>query len=771
MTTWNRFDPQLTTRCERIYTTLPGICNTWRMQGTYIDSGENWQYHSIRSVLEYNIEISEANAYVEFEYKVSAEPMYDFLIFSVNNQVIMRKDVSDWTTFRFNFTSLGFYTLTWAFQKDISFSSGDDIAKIRRIDIVGGANVAFKCTPCAPGYFGNGQEACQPCPINTYAPTAGSSSCKPCPPSTSSFPGSAICYAADVNCTNTDYYFTYTPCNPATLTRTKTAVWIEPETCNRTTLPLPSPVTEPCQQDSCPPGKAVNSQGECSYCAPGTASQGGNTPCTPCGNGQAADRKTYYYDQFNSMSMFQTGCTGECRSNGWRAAGSFMDSGIGNGISESFFSFQVGPVARDGNITVSFEYILTCISGILEFSIDGILWDYIECSGCKGLTGYNTFILELPHSTAAQTILVNYRTKSSFVGDLYSCDRAIIRKISVSGTITGGSAVCDDCRAGTFSNNYATCDLCPAGTSSIVSSTNCTDCPINTFSKDGAPTCRACGNGTIAPTTKSSNCIWRDGQCSYISNVFNAKRLFSWNLIDDEIFNNQYSAIGERGSRYFLNLCGKNHPQCQNSFACKIIKNTEVVSLGNTLSMSLFNDKNLGVRMLLSTYDQAACYKNATGTYSPYTTNVYMTCRPPGSSKQAYGPIITAVDQCTYDVQFYRIEACPLCTNDDWYMYTTDCIERNGQYVVESRYMRKSDAPHTCFGGIDKSNMTTVESCIPYIREAQSYWWVFGIIGAVAILVAVSVIIVAIVIYMRYRKLYSDFQRLNEDHDTSNQAL
>jgi len=622
------------------------------------------------------------------------------------------------------------------------------------------------------GHAGNGQTPCEPCAAGTYANVEGLAVCRPCPPSTTSFPGASSCYAANIQCTANDYFFDYTPCNPTTLKRTKTAKWIEPVLCNNTNFALPTPVEETCTVEACPPGKTANpTTGACEYCPAGTASNGA-TACNQCADGSAADRKVYYVDRFTDRSKLNTACTGECRSGGWRFAGNYMDSGLGNGISESYFSFAVEPAAKSTNVTLLFEYALSCGSGVLEFSLDGILWDWIECSGCKDLNAFSVFKLEVPRSTKPVNVLVNYRTRTDVHTDGYTCDRAVIRKVTVLGTEYGGSEVCDVCAPGTYSNARASCDLCSAGTYSNQGSLNCTGCPSNTFSKDGAPACRTCGEGTVTETAvKSTKCSWKYGACTYQSNVLSIDRTFAWSAISDETFNGQYSGVGERGSRYYLNLCGGEHPQCQNSFACKVVKNNEIMSLGDTIAMQSYSDKNLGVRLSLQTYDNAACFNNLTNTYSPVTTNIYMTCRPLGASKIAYGPVITMLDPCTYDVQFYKREACPLCTDDDWYPYTTDCAQINGQWTVETHYLRKTAAINTCGGGVDKSNVTMSASCIPYVKEAQNYWWVFGLVGVSALFLAVAVGIVAVVLFIRYRKLSSDFQRLRDDNDSANQSL
>lgn len=139
---WTEFKPQMSTSCEKFYNAR--ACNGWRLQGTFIDSGDNWENHMIRSNLELNIEVwnklyvtyfekitAPTGGAVTFEYKASGENYYDFFLFAVNKVQVLRVAIQDWTSFTYVFPGPGFYNLAWMYSKDISFSYGEDMAKIR----------------------------------------------------------------------------------------------------------------------------------------------------------------------------------------------------------------------------------------------------------------------------------------------------------------------------------------------------------------------------------------------------------------------------------------------------------------------------------------------------------------------------------------------------------------------------------------------------------------------------------------------------------------
>jgi hypothetical protein len=63
-----------------------------------------------------------------------------------------------------------------------------------------------------------------------------------------------------------------------------------------------------------------------------------------CTAGKSTTPNLLYITKFLNDGTFTVGCTGHCRSNGWRMVGDYADSGIGNGISNSYLSFVVNVI-------------------------------------------------------------------------------------------------------------------------------------------------------------------------------------------------------------------------------------------------------------------------------------------------------------------------------------------------------------------------------------------------------------------------------------------
>lgn len=92
-------------------------------------------------------------------------------------------------------------------------------------------------------------------------------------------------------------------------------------------------------QPTCYAGQEVVGY-ECKFCQDGYASKDG-VACVGCEGGEFSTSKVIRKNIFTSMSGYRTGCSGICKSNGWRFGGSFMDSGIYNGDSISWIEFDV----------------------------------------------------------------------------------------------------------------------------------------------------------------------------------------------------------------------------------------------------------------------------------------------------------------------------------------------------------------------------------------------------------------------------------------------
>lgn len=94
----------------------------------------------------------------------------------------------------------------------------------------------------------------------------------------------------------------------------------------------------------CSAGQKVANK-TCEYCGAGKAGNGRTHECISCKAGEFSNHRTVHYEEFvntssvNTVRDFRTGCVGDCTS-AWRFGGTFMDSGIGNGISSSWIELD-----------------------------------------------------------------------------------------------------------------------------------------------------------------------------------------------------------------------------------------------------------------------------------------------------------------------------------------------------------------------------------------------------------------------------------------------
>jgi hypothetical protein len=467
---------------------------------------------------------------ISFEYQVDAEQYFDYLIFKLDQVEKFRVSQQlSWKKESFNL-SVGHHTFEWSFTKDFIIGKGEDKAKLRNIILTNVVDVALSCDPCPPGTFSkNGSFNCTLCPEGTYNPVEGASTCLDCPPLEDSFPGSTKCRLKSPACFSHDYFHTFTNCQQNQ--RTKQYQWIHPILCNQTlptSVQLPNNETVPCDTH-CLPGFELDVNSECKVCSGNTFSRNGDK-CATCPAGKQLGLKTYFITEWKYplLPNWKTGCDGDCSSKGWRMIGRHADSGYANGVSSSWLEIPVEKVAGFPNTTsdLQLHYELSCIkgSGSLQISIDGKIERNIFCSGCN--TNYN--IEQLNLTVGLHTLRVEY--VSGILHDShFTCNRAVLRNISVLASVEGGSTDCLDCKSGlTSSSGDFECKTCLAGLQPNANQSQCEVCPINQFSRPGYSKCQDCGIGMKTSTSGDPFCSWNDGTGSY---SFNSKQYQISNLM------------------------------------------------------------------------------------------------------------------------------------------------------------------------------------------------------------------------------------------------
>ncbi|KAL0491279.1 hypothetical protein AKO1_009947 [Acrasis kona] len=706
---WDKLPAQFSTTCERTSFFSSSACEPWTLHAGYIDSGNNWNARSISSNLMYTFEVTESQGTISFEYQVSSEEGYDHLSFYMDEEKQFQNSNQQWTLFTMNVT-MGFHVAKWKYSKDSTTSYGEDSTKIKSITMSGNADSSLACSQCRMGEYGDGSHPCDKCQEGTFSNVIGATSCKPCPPSYTSYRGATSCYQTSQPCNATDYY-SY----PSTINNTHTMIhyqWISPILCNIShpasiSLPHASLVTS--KQQSCKPGQMPNPSLGCDYCAKGHSSTDG-TACRPCEQGSSASVASARYDAFDPIRWphpsinYTTSCTGECRSNGWRSIGRYLDSGINNGISQVQFdlsiSFRHIVNVDPRDISVAFEYALSCPSdGSLQFSVDGYLVDSVACGGCASLSSFSTLYLNYM-SPGRHVINVNLNTPSAPPQDTYGCSRALIRSILVNGSANdGGAVMCQDCVPGQYSDRVVgQCVSCPDGHVSPVKSDRCTPCEENSFSLSGFEQCVECGRGTRS-SVGSGHCALSGANCTFgAKDDLDRDRLFSLSRIDSDVIRNASLGTNDVGVDYYLNLCGDGGVgSCAaiGAKACKYVKDQdEFINIGNEMDFEFVQGQVTSLSLTLTNFKEF-CYNNKTGRTQHVKTRVSIVCDATGLNSNP--PRALQIDDCNYEYLLKDQKVCALCTIDDYEPVSDNgCL--NGKAVEVISYKKKNVTSSDCFG-------------------------------------------------------------------------
>lgn len=778
--------------CEMFYWSTG--CNQWFIHDNgYLESGDNKMYHSMKSVLEYKVEVTEPIGTLEIEYFVSSEAYFDYFAVTIDDLGAVLRESNTvpavrWTPFAFNLTK-GYHTIGFVFQKDASDTKGADVARIRSIKMSGISHVPLDCDPCQPGFFSDGTHACKPCPAGMFTDEPEQSVCQYCPSGQSSFEGSSTCFAMSTPCVATDFFAYHSLCDSNGLTSINYE-WIEPQICNvshpdSVALP-PTQFDVPCSQlptPVCNPGQEYNAATyECQYCDAGSHSKNGEK-CSPCGVGSATEQKYITIEKFVTRDhdlyskLISTGCTGECASNGWRTTEKFIDSGLGNGISQSWFDINVNAFTTK---ELKLQYALTCDvgGGALDIEVDGRLALSIPCSGC--LPSPPTMSeAKVDLNPDAHVIRVNYRTMSLLNSDTFLCDRAVVSKIQleVEESMIGGAAECETCSGGEYSDNGNMCAKCPAGTESKSSSTTCQDCKPGSFSYTGSDSCFECGNG-MTSGAKAGKCDWEYGVCKYNGTLLGISRLFDFASLGRALLPATATSPVNPDVTFHFNICSEESPArsvrkirnevhpcvASGSFVCMKDKAGEVTSLGKSVSIEtgLYDNRNdNGFHLKFIDYSAENCYNNVTGDEEHYQTIFNVKCNPEDSETQFFGPTITKEKPCVIKMDFSSKHACPLCTDDDYTALEATCNPKTG--TKEIVYVKKTDVANRCYGGVSKPKETV--SCSVNVVTAP-YWIVGGVLGGAGLLIIVLAV-AAVFFYLKFKDASQKFYQLQEGDNES----
>ncbi|CAI7823883.1 unnamed protein product, partial [Closterium sp. NIES-53] len=484
------------------------------------------------------------DGYVTFRFTVSSERQRDGLVFYIDDlttpAMLLAYNQFDSKEVGFPLAA-GRHTLVWAYIKDSSFTQGRDSAALQFLEVDGIAFTDSTCLKCPAGFF-SGEQAtnCTACPPD-HISAEGSGQCEACNSTTYALTAPRTQCTPRPLCNVTqDATPTFTPCVASSRSRTRVWSWLAPQVCQPDPAHgLPPNTTEPCEP--CPSGQhaVVDSASDtltCTFCPTGTArntSEASTVPplpppgtaapppaapsttsdetCHPCQPGEVAV-KMLLLEHFRTVedgklpSGFQTGCSGECGSGGWRVVGDHLDSGANNGKTASVWLALTVNLTIPGYITYDFDVDIPPgdLQRGLFFYVDDNLLENIEDGGSVGVSvpvGRSSS-QHWPLAAGSHRIMWVWVTLNA---DRASVDRssAILHSVRVWGAAQGGAPGCVRIPAGAQKGQSGDAwEECPAGYYSEGGQGLCQKCPANTFNPkpapasrvhQGHPRCRQCG--------------------------------------------------------------------------------------------------------------------------------------------------------------------------------------------------------------------------------------------------------------------------------------
>lgn len=678
------------------------------------------------------------DGYLIFSYFVNAEPNYDYLSFSLDDNELMRASVQlTWKLFNVTL-SKGFHKLKWVYSKDFSISRGDDLARIQFISIMGMRDVSVECQQCPAGSYRNGDmKECSLCPQNTFSKDPGTSICDNCPFGEESLPGATYCVPTGRACLESDVYYVYSNCQNDI--RTKTAYYIQYSSCNSSrndSYQLPPPSQVPCD-NNCELGQQYSSNG-CQNCESGKYRNDQMNECKLCDSGLFIQNEDFYIKEFyENNTLFTTGCDGNCKTNGWRMIGNYTDSGIGNGISTSWLEFttEFKKPSR-----VYFNYALSCNSktGYLLIEVNGVSQRNIECNGCVDTLQTTSIRV----TKGSNTIRISYITQTGYSND-YTCDRAIISKITIQNSIlSSGGVDCIPCPNGTFSLNPYTCSLCEAGFYSPIGSSTCLECNNDTFSRPGASSCINCGNGFQARISPRTKCDW----ISKVSTFKDNNRTYEWQPLV-EILNSQL--IKWNGHLLLINL-DRDMMFCH-GYLC-ILKNGTYEAAADSMDIQIISNMN-SMQVLSNgiglSFDMINGYNQ---------TKINLFCSPIiGRDFQIDKDVVITDTQ----IDIYSDYGCSLCQDSDYKQIVGTCI--NGKRLIT--YQKTT----TCARGVIKNPESL--DCVNTVRFPYWILIVVPLIGIIFLGIVGTCVLGIVLKYWRLSKDYTELLDRQRENDINEDTI
>eukprot|EP01087_Luapelamoeba_hula_P010552 TRINITY_DN2795_c0_g1_i1.p1 TRINITY_DN2795_c0_g1~~TRINITY_DN2795_c0_g1_i1.p1 ORF type:complete len:1862 (-),score=142.29 TRINITY_DN2795_c0_g1_i1:134-5719(-) len=692
---WSQDLKGFTVYCETDKQVIKPTCSgSWVPEGRTITAKGNLIDTTVLQA-ERNF-ISEGSVTFDFSLFTEKEEPFTFLIddkviVSYNHTTILGHQVYVRASI-----SKGTHVFKWKFSPFYS-DNKPRIAMIWSILFRGTQYSEAFCTPC-PGNTVQeqpGSANCHVCPRNSVysSPTQ----CTTCADNTFALPGDTMCRTM-APCAADDYYQVYGTCQNGQ----RSTYWLpkQPKICSGDATPTPLQVACECpkgyyiQDDkcvTCPAGK-YHENGRCLSAEPGAAvvkvrewlSSAADTEVTV--TSIVRDTKRDSGDH-----VWDTGCTGDCGTEGWRIMGAYADSGPHYDTAISWLSFH-STLETDGEILFTIDVSTHHPVGpdiSLEFYIDDMVMNVPRQPNAQHLSfvvkaGRHRFLWI--HRQASQAINGDYVTRLS--------------NVVLTGTTDGGM-VKISCPAGYFSvGNTAPCTPCAPGYYAPTSrSTQCVPCPHGTFAAgETSSECLRCGTGTVPNKEEAATTCLTTCKFDVNSTVKNAEGVslpvtYHWDLTPlSKVPPLSSDAMEKLGMKFTMQLCDKMTPAqqangCkQPTFVCEEEPaNHEFFPAGSLLSFDQNPPEKLTDGFML-TYSHGSS-KDCEG--RERRSIIEMKCRigatPYTMFKLDYEHYESAARACEFRFIMETEYACPFCTDQDIKVIHSECVEGSREIKYETK--------------------------------------------------------------------------------------
>ncbi|KAJ7407179.1 hypothetical protein WISP_128917 [Willisornis vidua] len=509
-------------------------CNnsSWTPRGNYIESNRD----DCTVSLIYAVHLKKSGS-VFFEYQYIDNNIF-FEFFIQNDQCKEMESTADkWVKLTDN-GEWGSHSVTLKSGSNILYwrttgiLMGSKVVKpvlVKNITIEGVAYTS-ECFSCKPGTFSDkpGASGCQVCPRNTYS-EKGAKECTKCKEEMYyADEGSSACIERPP-CTSKDFFQIHTPCDKEGKTQIMYK-WIEPKICRED---LPDALTLPPsgERQDCPPcnpGFYNNASSSCTPCPPGTFSDG-TQECKACPAG-TEPALGFEYKWWNILpgnmktSCFNVGNSKCDGMNGWEVAGDHIQSGAGGSDN---------------------DYL------ILNLHIPGFKPPTSVTGATGAELGRITFIFE---TICSADCVLYFMASRRFINDM-----AKIYSITVTNAVDGVASSCRACALGSEQSG-SSCVPCPAGHYIKKETSQCKECPANTFLSIhqvyGREACIPCGPGSRS--TKDHSACFSDCLVSYVKDNQSLNYNFSnLSLVGSLMSGPSFTSRGTKFFHFFnISLCG-----------------------------------------------------------------------------------------------------------------------------------------------------------------------------------------------------------------------